>query len=90
MSWSVSAIGKASAVAAKAAEQFAAIKCSEPEETIKNTAASAVALALSAFPAHYAVRLTASGSQHQPDQSKPDEKVNNLRVEIEPIWGFVE
>lgn len=91
MSWSVSAFGKASAVATKVAEDFARIKCSEPEETIKTAVASAVATALAAFPPNYVVRVDASGSQSCPDSSKaPNEKTNQLKVEVAPIWGFLE
>lgn len=89
MSWSVSATGKAAAVAAKLTVDFGRIKCSEPEEMIKNSVASAIATALSAFPPNYAVRVDASGSQSQPDSTK-DEKTNQLKVEIAPIWGFVD
>jgi hypothetical protein len=89
MSWSVSAIGKASAVAAKLATQFANIKCTEPEETIKNTVASAVAVALKAFPASYVVRVDASGSQSK-SHADPNAATNQLSVKIDPIYGFVE
>jgi hypothetical protein len=90
MSWSVSAIGKASAVASKLAVDFASVKCSEPEETIKSGVAGAVAVALAAFPPNYAVRVEAYGSQSCPDSSKaPNEKTNSLNVKIEPVWGFV-
>ena len=90
MSWSVSAVGKAPAVAAKLATQFAAIKCAEPEETIKGNVASAVASALAVFPPSYAVRVEASGSQHAPDSKKPAELSNSLIVKIEALYGFVE
>ena len=90
MSWSVSAIGKPTAVAAKLAAQFAGIKCMEPEETIKNTVASAVAVALKAYPASYAVKVEASGSQSTDSSKPPGEATNSLSVKIEPIWGFCE
>ncbi|OHC35503.1 MAG: hypothetical protein A2Y50_09090 [Pseudomonadales bacterium RIFCSPLOWO2_12_59_9] len=89
MSWSVSAIGKPSAVAEKLASQFAAIKCMEPEETIKNHVASAVAVALKAFPASYAVKVDASGSQST-SHAEPGVASNQLSVKIEPLWGFCE
>ena len=91
MSWSVSAIGKPAAVATKLAEDLKRITCMEPEETIKNTVASAIASALDAFPPNSAVRVDASGSQSCPDSSKaPKEVSNQLSVKIEPIYGFVE
>lgn len=89
MSWSVNAIGKAHAVAAKLSANLASSRCSEPEETIKNIVGSAIAAALAAFPANYAVKVVAMGSQSCPDSSNPDEKTNSLSLTIEPIWGFV-
>lgn len=91
MSWSVNAVGKPAAVAAKLAIDFSRITCSEPEQTIKNHVAESVAVALAVFPPNYAVRVLASGSQGCPDSSKaPEEKYNQLSVSIEPIYGFVE
>jgi hypothetical protein len=93
MSWSVSAIGKAGPVAAKIAKDLAAIKCIEPEETIKNGVATIVAAALAAYPDTYAVTVSASGSQssgYNPDQpGSPVGHVNNLTVNISPLYGFV-
>jgi hypothetical protein len=90
MSWSVSAIGKSAAVAAKLAKDFTAIKCTEPEETIKNKVAEAVAAGLAAFPVGMAVRVEASGSQYAPDSSKPTELQNQLKVELMPLFGFID
>lgn len=91
MSWSVSAVGRASAVAAKLARDFSSIKCSEPEETIKNTVASAIATALSAFPPGSSVQVSANGSQQSVEYGKDTpEKINQLTVSIAPLWGFVE
>jgi hypothetical protein len=91
MSWSISAIGKPAAVAAKLAAEFAKNSCSEPEESIRQSVATIVATSLRAFPPDHAVRVEASGSQSCPDFSKaPNEKTNNLSVSIMPIWGFVE
>ena len=86
MSWSVSAIGKPAAVAAKVAAAFAGIKCMEPEETIKNAVASAVEAAVKAFPESYAVKVEASGSQ----SASTGGIVNQLSVKIDPVWGFCE
>lgn len=87
MSWSVSAMGKPAAVATKLAADFARIKCTEPEESIKNTVASAVATGLAAFPPNQAVSVEASGSQ---SSSNPGEATNSLSVSLKPLWGFVE
>lgn len=89
MSWSVSAIGKPSAVAAKVAKELASIKCMEPEESIKSGVAAAVAAALAAYPESGAVRVEASGSQST-DRDAPGIATNQLSVKIEPLWGFVE
>ena len=90
MSWSVIAVGRTSAVVAKLAKDFSSIKCSEPEETIKNTVAVAITAALDAFPTSTAVRVEASGSQYCPDSTKPNEKFNQLTVKLEPLYGFIE
>lgn len=88
MSWSINALGKPSAVAAKIAGDIARVKCAEPEETIKNTVANAIATALGAFPDGMAVKVEASGSQ---SSTGTDGKVtNSLYVKIEPQWGYVE
>lgn len=86
MSWSVSATGRAAAVAKKLAEDFARVNCSEPEQTIKNNVASAVDAALTAFPPEAPVRVEASGSQSNMNGAI----TNQLKVEIAPIWGWVE
>lgn len=90
MSWSVGAVGKAPKVAEKLAGQFAGIKCAEPEETIKNHAAAAVAAALAAFPEEAAVSVSANGSQYVPDSKNPGIAINSLNLKIEQIYGFVE
>lgn len=91
MSWSVSAFGKAPAVAAKLAEQFARIKCTEPEETIKNSVAAAFASGLGAMPPGMVVTAEANGSQYAPDSSKaPNEFSNSLTVKLQPHGAFLE
>jgi hypothetical protein len=87
MSWSLQRIGKPAVVAVKVAEDVARIKCSEPEESIKNLIGSAISKALAAFPEGMPVRVEASGSQ---SSSGPDQAANSLSVKIEPIWGFLE
>ena len=90
MSWSVSAIGKAGPVAAKVAADLAAVKCSEPEETIKNTIGNVIAIALKEFPPDFPVRVRASGSQYSPSGTPSTPQINQLSVTLEPIYGFVE
>ncbi len=87
MSWSVGAVGKPKAVAAKLAAEFAISRCAEPEESIRQLAGSAIATALGSFCETCAVKVEAGGSQNTVD-SKPVS--NSLNVKIEPIWGFVE
>jgi len=89
MSWSVTAFGKPAAVRSKLAGDFARIKCSEPEETIKTKVAEAIDAGLSVMPATDVVRVEASGSQYQPGNT-PGELRNQLAVKIEPITGFLE
>jgi hypothetical protein len=91
MSWSVAAVGKAAALHKKLEEDFASVKCSEPEDTIKNSVRDAVLLALTAYPSNFPLRVEASGSQSHPDFSKkPHETTHQLKVSIEPIYGFTE
>jgi hypothetical protein len=92
MSWSVVAIGKARAVRIEIAGQFArGSKCSEPEETIRQSAAELIDRALSSTSEIFAVKVTANGSQGFKDYSKPENGVhNNLNIGIEVQHGFVE
>lgn len=92
MSWNVEAVGRPKAVAVKLAAEFARITCNEPEETIKNTVASAVATALAAFPDGSAVKVKAYGSQSRQEGGSGDLPlaVNSLSVSIEPLYGFAE
>lgn len=93
MSWSFSAIGKAAAVAKKARADLERIKCAEPEETIKAGVIAMIEATCSAMPEASAVKIVASGSQSTAyvDNKPADGKyTNNLRLDIEPIWGFVE
>jgi hypothetical protein len=87
MSWSVSATGKAAAVAAKVAADLSKIKCAEPEETIKNAVGSAIAAGLAVFPPDVPVKVSASGSQSDRGSGQ---LTNQLSVDMQPIWGFIE
>lgn len=87
MSWSVSAVGKPIAVAQKLTEEFGRSKCAEPEETIKSMVADIAAKALASFAPDIAVRINASGSQYADNGIV---KYNQLKIEIEPLWGFIE
>ncbi len=81
MSWSVSVIGKAEAVAKKLAEDFARITYLAPEEAaVKDAIAGAVAKALETTTG--AVEVYASGSLSGGLQS--------ASLKIDPKYGFVE
>ena len=88
MSWSISAIGKPAAVAAKIKADLSAYECSEPEETIRQTIGNAIAQALEAMPASSAVKVTASGSQSP--STEPGKFTNSFKAEVENLYGFVE
>ncbi len=94
MSWSVSGVGRAAAVAQKLQKDCAAIKCTEPEETIKNSVATIIATALAAYPEGSAVSVSAMGSQ-SPGYDPANlgavlGMVNSLSVSISPLYGFVD
>jgi hypothetical protein len=90
MSWSYAGHGRSSAVAADAAKRLDAIKCPEPEQTIKGKLGSIIALSLAALPEGLPVKVSASGSQYAPDASKPGEVINSVHLTIEPLSGFLE
>lgn len=88
MSWSISAVGKASKVSGKITGDLNKIKCQEPEQSIKDQVGYIIIAALAAYPENVAVKVEASGSQWQ--ASGKEEAVNNLNLKIEPLYGFVE
>jgi hypothetical protein len=90
MSWGISRSGKATAVAAAVEKDLAGLNLSEPELSVKNAIGNAIAQALAAFPSSMPVNVDASGSQTTPDSAHPEEKVNQARLSIEPLWGFLE
>lgn len=92
MSWSVNALGKPAAVAAKLAEDFTRISLMrEPEETGRQAAAKAIAAIVPAYPDNFVVRVECSGGQYTPDSSKaPDKHVNSLTIKIETLGPIVE
>ncbi len=93
MSWSVQAVGKSDKVAEAIEAQFAGLsKCSEPEETVKQSVRAAVAASLAAQIPATAVKVSASGSQssYRDHKDAPVRVQNTVSVSIEPLWGFVE
>jgi hypothetical protein len=90
MSWSVSAVGKAKAVRAEIARQFASGTASaEPEESVRQAAAGLMDAALAAQGDDIAVRANANGSMSFKDWNSKTNPSNSLSVTIEPIAGFV-
>ncbi len=90
MSWSISAIGKAQAVASGMAKQFAVPQCQEPEETVRQAAAHVIAVSLASQDPNIAVKVSASGSMGFKDYSAKTGPYNNVSIVIEPLHGFVE
>lgn len=84
MSWSVSRIGLAAAVREAVKRDLGALKCNEPEESVKNGVATVIDTALAAYPADFAVQIDANGSQYSPDGSQ----INSLSLSIKPLHGF--
>ncbi len=91
MSWTISAIGKSDALAVKLAADFAAITyLTGPEVGVKDAAAVVVAAALNGQVPATAVKVSASGSQSAfTVKDGPTSYTNSLKIEIEPIYGFV-
>lgn len=91
MSWSVAAIGKAEAVRKSIAEQFSRSSgCVEPEETVRKAAAVMIDTALAAQDPSTAVRVSASGSMSYKDWGVKSGPSNQLTVNVDPQYGFVE
>jgi autotransporter adhesin len=89
MSWSVIAVGKKDAVAAKLATDFEKITyLSGPEAELKDAAAEIITKAVAAQGDKTAIKVSASGSAGQ--SYGPDSATQTLSIVIEPIFGFVE
>lgn len=93
MSWGVSGIGKPAALAVSIEKQFSGYQCSEPEETVRQSAKAAIAAALAAQAPDTAVSVIASGSQgYVYDAAGKDtgKRTNNLIIRVEPQGAFLE
>lgn len=85
MSWSVNAMGKASAVAQYVEKQLHQYKCSEPEESIKERVIGIVADAASAAP-DCGMSIVAYGSQSDMTNAEGvRESRNNVKLEINSV-----
>lgn len=91
MSWSVLAIGTPEAVAVSIEKQFAQQStCSEPEETVRQSARGLIAASLNAQHPGGAVKVQAFGSQSSwTDAGGAKRVTNSLKIEVEPISGFL-
>jgi hypothetical protein len=90
MSWSVGAIGKAAAVAARIEKDFKGMEsypCPEPEESAKQLVRQAIAKLLEGHSNPTSIiQVLASGSQSWNGDSKSPTNVTNfLEVSIKPI-----
>jgi len=100
MYWSVSAIGKAPAVAIAIEKQFVEMTypCPEPEESVKQLVRQAIAALLAGQTRpDTAVKVSASGSQsHSTKRDVTSGKdtvtdcTNQLTLTFETIYGFTE
>lgn len=89
MSWSFYGVGRPIAVLNKARTEIARIRCAEPEETVKNKLLNIIEASLLAMPDASAVKIEASGSQSS-DSKDPAKFTNDVKLDITPLWGFVE
>ena len=93
MSWSVSAIGKASSVKAKLDKEIDSLlhHLPEPEKSVAAAAKAVLGAALDAQIPDAAVKASAWGSQSTRGFSGgPDYITNSIKIEVEPIQGFIE
>lgn len=93
MSWSVAAVGRAEAVAEAIERQFTnGTSCSEPEESVRQAARTAIAEALKGQGPTTVVKVQASGSQSGTYQNGTwgAPYTNQLQIEVTPLYGFVE
>lgn len=88
MSWSASAVGKASAVRTEIARQFAtSTKCTEPEEGVRQAAITLIDVCLAAQDAGAVLKVAASGSQWTDREKRLR---NALSINVESLGDFFE
>lgn len=93
MAWSVSAIGKSSAVKAQLSKELDSITthCSEPGKTVVVAAKAMIAAACDAQIPDTAVKVSAWGIQSIVGKlGAPDSISNELEIKVEVLRGFVE
>lgn len=93
MSWVVSSVGRVAAVrddiARQFSRQFTPYHCMEPEETVRQAAATLIDAALAAQNQDFAVSVRADGRQSFEDYSKKESVSTRLNISIEPLYGFL-
>lgn len=85
MSWTVTGMGMSDALAPILAKKFDEIKLEEPENSVKNAAADAVALTLKIHQPPAAMKVSAYGAMEKTESGC----VYSFGLQIEPILGFV-
>lgn len=90
MSWSVFGTGKAGALAVVLAEQFSRGRCDEPEETVKQAVAVAVAAVLAKAHPEAVFTVQASGSQYRASEQRAPGLVSLCTVDVKYVAGFIE
>lgn len=91
MSWSVSSFGRAGSVQKQIADQFEkGGKCSEPEESIRQSAKETLDKALGSFDPTLVVEVNAVGSMTYRDWNNKTGVSNSLTISIVPKYGFLE
>lgn len=85
-------MGKPPAVAVAIEQQFSMGACSEPEETVRQSARAMIAAALAAQRPDSIVQVSASGSQNSTytDGKWGAPFQNSLEIKVQPLYGFVE
>lgn len=92
MSWSVSATGKSAVVKEKIEAEIARVceHLAEPERSIAAAAGTTISASLDGQIPGGVVKVNASGSQSSHTTDGQQVVTNSLKIEIDPIWGFVE
>lgn len=93
MSWSFYAVGKPAAVLALAKKELGQLKCIEPEETVKTLFLATLETTLNAMLDSAVVQVRGCGSQapvYVNSKLVDGKASNSLKIDIEPLYNFVE
>lgn len=91
MTWHYTGIGKPTAVYNQAVHQLnhQLKHMQEPESQLLQKFLSILATISGTYPEASVIKVTASGRQYKPNNSE-DGIYNTFKVDIEPVYGFVE